>query len=434
MALPMVTDQSAPTMARDGRRGGLRSLPPGLLRPPRLRAVEERAGERHATWFELFFDLVFVVAVAELAHLLVEDTSLRGFVRYLLLFVPVWWIWILFTFYADRFDTDDVVYRLMGMLGMAAIIAMGITLPGAMAEGSAARLDAPFVASYLAARWVTFLLYLRAARIPYGRRLVWIHGTTSVISTLIWLGSLLVPAPERYALWVAALAIELGAPLVGRRTIAAVPVTLDHLPERVGLFTIIVLGESVVAVATGLGDVGWSVRSTLVALAAFGLACCVWWVNFDFADSGALRRRFSTRQVYVYGHFPIVAGLTAVGAGALLAIEHATDDHLAAGARWAICGGLALYLLALTSIHLAALESSRRGLGQFRPVAIVTAIALGLAAFGEGLPPVVLVGVLVGAVGTMVGRKVLWVAAAGAPAGGAASETAVAGAGVDGSA
>ena len=183
---------------------------------------------------------------------------MRGFVRYPLLFVPVWWIWILFTFYADRFDTDDVVYRLLGMLGMAAIIAMGITLPGAMADGSAARLDAPFVASYLAARWVTFLLYLRAARIPYGRRLVWIHGTTSVISSLIWLGSLLVPAPERYALWVAALAIELGAPLVGRRTIAAVPVTLDHLPERVGLFTIIVLGESVVAVATGLGDVGWA--------------------------------------------------------------------------------------------------------------------------------------------------------------------------------
>ena len=129
-----------------------------------------------------------------------------------------------------------------------------------------------------------------------------------------------------------------------------------------------------------------------------------------------LRRRFAIRQVYVYGHFPIVVGLTAVGAGALLAIEHAVDDHLEAGARWALCGGLALYLVAIAGINLAAMEERVRQLPRFGPIAGVIAAALALAAFGGGLPPVGLVGLLVAAFAGMVGRKVVRTATATAGA------------------
>ena len=381
----------------------------GLLRPPRLRPLEEEGRERHATWFELFFDLVFVVAVAQLAHELEADTSARGFLRFALLFAPVWWAWVLYTFYADRFDSDDVAYRLLGMVGMLAIVAMGVAIPGAMTGERGAAGDAAFALAYLGARGVSVLLYLRASRyVPIARRLVRIHGTSFAVAAALWLPALLLPTPGRYVLWSLALAIEiLVTPLVVWRTLGQVPLSLPHLPERFGLFTIIVLGESVVAVAGGLGDVGWGLRSAAVAVGAFALACCVWWLNFDFVDASVLRRHFLIRQVYVYGHFPIVVGLTAVGAGSLLAIEHATDDHLTAGARWALCGGLALYLVAIAGINLAAFDDRLRQLPRFGPIATIIAIALSLAAFGEPLPPVLLVGVLVLAFGGMVGRKIV---------------------------
>lgn len=387
----------------------------GLRRPPRLRTVEaeEEGRERHATWFELFFDLVFIIAVAQLAHELAADTSARGFLRFALLFAPVWWAWVLYTVYADRFDTDDVAYRLLGMLGMLTIAAMGVTLPRAMTGDGGMTSDAAFALAYLAARAVSVLLYLRASRyVPIAVPLLRIHGTGFAVAAALWLPALLLPAPGRYALWTAALAADLLViPFLNGRTIGRVPLSLSHLPERFGLFTILVLGESIVAVATGLGDVGWGPRSSFVAVAAFGLACCVWWLNFDFVDASPLSRRFPIRMVYTYGHFPIVVGLTAAGAGALLAIEHAADDHLAAGARWALCGGLALYLAAVAGINLAALDDRLRQLPRFGTTATVIAVALALAAFGEPLSPVLLVGVLVAALGGMVGRKVVRMAA-----------------------
>jgi low temperature requirement protein LtrA len=92
-----------------------------LFEPPRLRTVEDVDEERHSTWLELFFDLVFVVAVAELGHNLSDDPTARGFGEFVALFVPVWWAWAGFTFYANRFDTDDLTYRLLCLLGMFAV-------------------------------------------------------------------------------------------------------------------------------------------------------------------------------------------------------------------------------------------------------------------------------------------------------------------------
>jgi hypothetical protein len=82
------------------------------LVPPRLRTIADETEERRATWLELFFDLVFVVAIAELSHQLAVDHSAEGFLRFAALFVPVWVAWQGYSFYADRFDTDDLVFRL----------------------------------------------------------------------------------------------------------------------------------------------------------------------------------------------------------------------------------------------------------------------------------------------------------------------------------
>src|ERR671937_2861300 len=107
-----------------------------FLEPPRLRtASAERYEERHATWLELFLDLVFVVAIAELGTSFAHDVSARGFLIYLGLFVPIVWAWAGFTFYATRFDTDDLVYRVLTLLGMFAVAGVASAVPDALHGG-----------------------------------------------------------------------------------------------------------------------------------------------------------------------------------------------------------------------------------------------------------------------------------------------------------
>jgi len=106
-----------------------------LIVPPRLRGIEPDRNRR-ATWLELFFDLVFVVAIA-IGLNLDHDPTVGGFLQYLALFVPVWWAWAGFTYYANRFDSDDVVYRLTVLLGMFAVAALAVATNGAIDEGGA---------------------------------------------------------------------------------------------------------------------------------------------------------------------------------------------------------------------------------------------------------------------------------------------------------
>src|SRR5919197_3454250 len=130
-----------------------------FLDPPRLRTIEEGFEERHATWLELFFDLVFVVAVAELGQNLTHEPTLHGFLQYVGLFIPVIWAWAGFTFYANRFDTDDLTYRLLILLAMFAVAALATNTPNAIEEGGRG-----FAVSYIIVRLPLIALYARAIR------------------------------------------------------------------------------------------------------------------------------------------------------------------------------------------------------------------------------------------------------------------------------
>ena len=101
------------------------------LRPPQLRTLDDQ-GERHATWLELFFDLVFVISIAELVHTLEDYRSLADFLGMAGLFVAVWWAWVGYTVYADRFDTDDLLHRVLVLAGMLAVASMAITVSGTL--------------------------------------------------------------------------------------------------------------------------------------------------------------------------------------------------------------------------------------------------------------------------------------------------------------
>jgi low temperature requirement protein LtrA len=390
----------------ENRRQGRTAALARLLRPPRLRALEEAGRERHATWTELFFDLVFVVAIAELAHLLHGDPSPGGFLRFGALFVPCWWAWVLFTFYSDRFDTDDIVHRLSMLGGMLAVVALAVNLHDAFSGGWTG-----FVLSYLLVRSIVLALYLRAARhVPAARANLTLLLFSYFVGGGLWLLSLVVPPPLRYVVWAVGMTIEVTMPIVGMKLFArGAAVSASHLPERFGLFTIIVLGEAVVAVATGTAGTNWRPSSVVAAIAGFGIAACLWWAYFAFLERAVVIRGPWSVHLYNDGHLPILAALTMVGVGIQFAIEGAGLAPLAAGPRWALCGGVALYLATTSALYLATARTLRTaGLGVSLAVA---AVALALAIFGGLLPALALEGLLLIALVGLVGYKIFHLAA-----------------------
>src|SRR3954447_17796590 len=197
------------------------------LRPPRLR-VADAGEERRATWMELFFDLVFVVAIAQLAQQLVHRHDLAGFAIFAGLYLPVFIAWQGFTFYADRFDNDDVLFRLVLLSGMLAVAALAVQIP----HVAAGRRGAGFVLAYVVLRSLVIALYLRARRhAPAARELIdrYVGGYSA--SVALWLVSLAVAAPARSVLWGAGLAVDLAMPRIAQRFHRQAPADPDHVPE-----------------------------------------------------------------------------------------------------------------------------------------------------------------------------------------------------------
>jgi low temperature requirement protein LtrA len=317
-----------------------------LLEPPRLRTRDRGLDEmRRATWLELFFDLVFVAAVGQLANALAAEPTAARFFEFMGLFVAVWWAWMGFTFYANRFDTDDLVYRLLMLCAMFGVAALATTIPSVFRGATEG-----FALAYIAVRLVLVTLYARASRhVPEARALVQTYLRFFGFAILLWVASLGVGAPWAYVLWGLALCVELSAPIRGWRSLPDAPVDRRHLPERFGLLTLIVLGESVLAVVLGVSEVSWDARSAAAAAAGFLVAASLWWIYFDFLDEGALTARgIFGGLTYTYMNYFVVVGLTALGAGVKLAVLGVD------GTSWVLCAGLALAMVGLGVIQLVA--------------------------------------------------------------------------------
>jgi low temperature requirement protein LtrA len=324
----------------------------GLLEPPRLRTRGRGLDEmRRATWIELFFDLVFVAAVSQLANALAAEPTTARFFEFLGLFVPVWWAWMGFTFYANRFDTDDLVYRLLLLLAMFGVAALATTIPSVFRGATHG-----FPIAYVAVRLVLIALYARASRhVPEARGLVRVYIRAFSFAVLIWLASLAFDAPWAYVVWGIALAVELSAPVRAWRFLPDAPVDSRHLPERFGLLTLIVLGESVLAVVLGVSKISWDGGSAVAAAAGFIVAASLWWIYFDFLDEGALTARgLFGGLTYTYMNYFVVVGLAALGAGVKLAILAAGGDHHYDDTSWILSAGLALTMVGLGVIQLVA--------------------------------------------------------------------------------
>jgi low temperature requirement protein LtrA len=315
-------------------------------RPPRLRTVGTEDEERHATWLELFFDLVFVVCIAEVVRTIEDHRTLFGFLGTAGLFVSIWWAWLGYTVYADRFDTDDLLHRVLMLAGMLAVIAMALSVHDALQGGSA-----QFALAYVAVRAVVLSLNVRARHhAAPARPLLNLYLAAFTAGAALWLVSVLVPEPYRYLLWAVGMVVELSAPWVGRRQMARAPIHASHITERFGLFTLIVIGESVISVAQGAAGVDWEPRTLVVAVVGFLSVACLWWIYFEYVGGLAIRSILDG-LCFTYAHLPLLAGLVAVAVGTELAVLQSATGELQRATAAALGGGTALYLLALTAIH-----------------------------------------------------------------------------------
>jgi low temperature requirement protein LtrA len=373
--------------AESGPKAGERS--PRWLVPPRLRTVAEGTEERRATWLELFFDLVFVVAIAELSNELVVDHSAGGFLRFAALFVPVWVAWQGYSFYADRFDTDDLLFRLAYFTAMLAIAAMAVLIPD-VAHGDT---SAGFAVSYVILRSIMLGLYARAwSAVPEARSLIALYGTGYSLSVLIWTASLAVDTPLRYVMWGIGLAVDLSMPPLSTRIHRRVPTSGRHAAERWALFTMIVLGESVVVVALGTAGSEWGLESASAAVLGAVTVTAIWWLYFDRQETVVLRGGTPTVVIYSYAHLPLLMGLAATSSGLTLLIERAGEDELGTGPSVAYLGGVVVFLASLVATRSVTVIGPRR-VGVSLKLGAAS-ILVGLIGIQSVMPPVVLAGAL----------------------------------------
>jgi low temperature requirement protein LtrA len=333
----------------------------GLIRPPSLQTGETRTASR----LELFFDLAFVLVIAELASVLRKDLSPAGLLVFAGLFTVVWWSWASATLYANRFDHDDIVYRLYKLVSMLAVIGMA----GAATDAVGSR-SALFAGCYITLRLLLVSQYVRVLRhVPAARAGIRLYLAGACVGALLWTLSLAVPQPARYWLWAAGLLAEAVVPVLATAAPGHLPLHLEHLPERFALFVILVLGESVASIAHGLHDAHWTGAAVGVAIASFAVAAGLWWSYFDLAGSGAkkLLREAGGSQpsiahdIYLYGQLPLALALAGVGAAIQNAILESTRGAVSAGTRVVLAGGVALYLAAISVTNTGMARGWRNG-------------------------------------------------------------------------
>ncbi|HKH12792.1 MAG TPA: low temperature requirement protein A [Rubrobacter sp.] len=379
---------------------------PRFVRPqtPRNLTDEQRAEERASTPLELFFDLCFVVAVAALARGLHDEPNLGGVLRFLGFFVPVWWSWMIFTWYATGFDNDDVPYRVTLLTAMLSMLGLAASVGEVGVEAEA---TVGFVLAYVTMRLLMTGLFLRARRhAPASfRSFTALYAAGNALGAAVWLASLLVPGPGRYAVWAVGLLVELLGPILAVRTMQNPRMSFHprHISERYGLFTIIVLGESVLAVALGTADTDWAPVALLTAVLGFVVAACVWWLYFDHVGFSGIELGPRPAFYWGYGHLAVYAGIAAFGVGTQLAIEAAaatgtgsvvalakaapTGGDYDLWTRLVLAGGVALYLAGIAFVDRINEGPNGDRTGYVRLA--TAAILVSLAALGALLPPLV---------------------------------------------
>jgi low temperature requirement protein LtrA len=323
---------------------------------------------RQASWLELLFDLSFVVAVAqaaaELEHAFANGRPGSGLVGYFVVFAAIWWAWVAFTWFANVFDTDDVPYRLLmivmiaGSLGLAAGVPSVFALDFRVGVLAYVVMRLAYVGQWLRVLWTGDALWR-----PIARRII----VLTTINQIGWVLFLWVPQDWKLAVFAAWFAVDIATPFVAGWD-ARMGGHLHHIVERYGLFTIIVLGESIAAATIAVGaaiDAQVAVLP-LLTLGAGGLiaTCSSWWIYFDFCSGHAPGRGKGAQYLWSYVHYFVFAALAAIGAGLALSVEWLTDPTHVRAPDWSVAmmvgGAVAVFLMSIALIEAFA-EGNRDG-------------------------------------------------------------------------
>ncbi|HYP43823.1 MAG TPA: low temperature requirement protein A [Propionibacteriaceae bacterium] len=334
--------------------------PEPLIRPPKL-DVGRKGG---ASPLELFFDLAYVLVVLELAKDFYGDLTWHGFLVMAGLFVTIWFSWVGFTLYANRFNTDDVIYRLTKLAATGAIAGCG-----ASASDAVGKYAVQFAACFLIGRVLLLALYFRAWRhVSEARPTIRVYLLSTGVSVVLWAVSLGVPGDGRYWLWGAAVLVDALGPVLATIRRDRLPLHIEHLPERFGLLIILVLGEALGGAARGVHDASWAGRSLAIGLVGLVVASSLWWIYFDVASAKSTQRLEQAAEddegagdaptsepespasderhtMFVYGHLPLAFGTVMIG----VSLEDFTV-HVDTAGDWVLAAGLSIFFAGVALI------------------------------------------------------------------------------------
>lgn len=379
------------------------------VRPPELQTGRDAGASR----LELFFDLAFVLVVLELAATFVHDLSWRGLGTFTGLYLATWFSWVGFTLYANRFDTDDVVFRAGKLTATLAIAGCA-----ASASGATGSLGTAFAISYLLSRLVLLAMYVRAWRhIVDGRPTINVYLLSIGASALCWAASIPVTGVARFLLWGIGVLVGAIAPLVVGFREQSLPLHVAHLPERFGLFVILVLGEALGGAARGVHDAKWAGQSVVVGIVGAVIAIALWWIYFDVTESksaAALKDEDDSNEgladerhdAFIYGHVPLTLGIVLAGVAIEDLAVHPADAFPRTGG-WLLAAGLVLFLAGVVLVLGGTTQSWRKVL-QWPVIAMLVVVAAAAVPHSSSLLLMgvyAVVSLAVAALGTSRGRR-----------------------------
>jgi low temperature requirement protein LtrA len=329
------------------------------MTPPAARAnlLRRQRAQEHSrvTYVELFFDLVFVFAVTQLSHALLEHLTLQGALQTGFLMLAVWWLWINVSWATNWLDPEKAVVRLMLVALMLAGLVLSSSIPRAFEDRAQA-----FAVAYVLMQVgrTLFMLWALKGHSPgnyrnFQRIMAWV-----LLAAALWIAGAHAGGGWRTGLWGLALALEYASPWfgfwtpgLGRSTTADWDVEGSHMAERCGLFIIIALGESILVTGATFAKLAWTAETAAAFAVAFTGSVAMWWVYFNIgAERGSRLIAGSddpgrlARIAYTYLHIPIVAGVIVAAVADELVLAH-PRGHIEASAAAAILGGPALYLV-----------------------------------------------------------------------------------------
>lgn len=306
------------------------------------------------TFLELFFDLVFVAVIAQLAHRLAEHPDWSGVGWFVFLFYAVWSSWINGTYYHDLHTTNDLSIRLFTFAQMLAVALMAVHAGEVPGDGTIG-----FAIGYTANTFLLVVLWFRTGvHDPSHRPASVPYSIAYLISAILFGLSIGVEAPLTYWMWALALlsegigyytALNRWTPPESQPGDAVIAASAS-LIERMGLFVIIVLGEVVVGSVNGMAElIPLDPDEMVIGLSGMLVAIGLWWLYFDLVSHRRPVSRFT--QAWLFLHFPLVVAIAAGGAGVLTTIEHISSP-LPDSVRWLLVGSLSLAVLAIVALTL----------------------------------------------------------------------------------